>query len=314
MAIIGGHRHRDAEDGLGPDEFGERQLRPERAYSTGAHTVALAVADLNGDRAPDVATANSRASTVSLHLNRGNGTFRRRIAYGVGPAPQSVAVGDLNGDGLPDLATVNTSRSPQKKKRWFNGFSVLRNVGGGRFRLAVKRDVPGYITAALWSVAIGDLNMDGRADLVAGNADDRLRAVSVFVNRGHGRFESKLDFGSDTAASWGMHAVGVADLNRDRKPDIALVVGYRTLAVLLNRPGLCSVQPVQEQLLSLARRTLARVNCGVNVRVGHSRFFSKYYPTQTRVIRQRPRAGSVLSAGSKVNLLVSLGRKRHTRR
>src|SRR5262249_23946089 len=159
-----------------------------------AKTVSLLVADLNGDRAADVATVNYLAGTVSLHFNRGDGTLQPRKAYPAGLGPQSVAAGDLNGDGLPDLATVNSSRSPKKERSsWFNGFSVLRNLGHGHFRLALQQNLEGYITEALWSVAIGDLNVDGRADLIAGNYDDKSRAVSLFVNKGHGRFEPRLD-------------------------------------------------------------------------------------------------------------------------
>jgi len=69
----------------------------------------VAIADLNGDRKPDLATVNE-SNTVSVRLNRGR-TFQARLEYRTGIKPYSAlpsfAIGDLNGDGKPDLVTAN---------------------------------------------------------------------------------------------------------------------------------------------------------------------------------------------------------------
>ncbi len=75
--------------------------------------------------------------------------------------------------------------------------------------------------------------------------------------------------------------------------------------MLLNTPGLCTVQNVKGKTLLAAKRTIARANCRVGkIRRAYSDF------KRGRVISQKPRPGTVLPGGGKVNLVVSRGRKR----
>ena len=75
--------------------------------------------------------------------------------------------------------------------------------------------------------------------------------------------------------------------------------------MLLNTPGLCTVQNVNGKTLPAAKRTIARANC----RVGKIRRAYSKRITRGRVISQKPRPGTVLPGGGKVNLVVSRGRR-----
>jgi beta-lactam-binding protein with PASTA domain len=76
--------------------------------------------------------------------------------------------------------------------------------------------------------------------------------------------------------------------------------------VLLNTPGLCTVQDVVRQTLAAAKRTISRANCRVEkIRRAYSKTVR-----QGRVISQKPRFGAVLRGGGKVSLVVSRGRRR----
>ena len=55
-----------------------------RSYATGRAPVSVAIGDLNGDGKPDLATANCSASTVSVLLNRGDGSFQAKRDYATG--------------------------------------------------------------------------------------------------------------------------------------------------------------------------------------------------------------------------------------
>jgi hypothetical protein len=242
-----------------------------KAYATGRIPVALVVADVNGDRKPDLATGNygENENSVSVLINTGRGSFRTARDYIVGEAPGALAIGDLDGDRRPDLAAANELS---------NTVSVLLNSGDGTF--GRRTDYPTADTP--FAVAIGDLNSDGSRDLAIvnvlvhsvsvllndgdgsfrpkvdyrtgrrpqeivvgdltgdGNLDlatgNRSDTVSVLVNRGDGTFEGSLDY----QAGSGPRGIAIGDLNGDRRPDLVTAntnVDVHTLSVFINGGG-----------------------------------------------------------------------------
>ncbi|MEW6280348.1 MAG: VCBS repeat-containing protein [Candidatus Eremiobacterota bacterium] len=64
----------------------------------------VAVGDVNGDTFPDLVTLNLPASTKSVLLGNGDGTFQAAATTAAPASARSLAVGDLTGDGLADVA------------------------------------------------------------------------------------------------------------------------------------------------------------------------------------------------------------------
>lgn len=137
----------------------------------------------------------------------------------VGTAPASVAIGDLNGDGKPDLVVTNLGDKT---------VSVLLGNGDGTFTPA-----PGSPLAVGFSpvyVAIGELNGDGKPDLVVANRGSD--SVSILLGNGDGTFTAK----SPVPVGSGPTSLAIADLNRDGKPDLVVTNGgVNSVSVLLGK-------------------------------------------------------------------------------
>src|SRR5262245_13149230 len=83
-------------------------LPPRRTVlGTGAFARSVALADLDGDGANDLVTANESGRSVSVLMGQGGGRFAPAVDYAAGAGPRDIALGDLDGDTRPDVAVVN---------------------------------------------------------------------------------------------------------------------------------------------------------------------------------------------------------------
>ncbi len=83
------------------------------------------------------------------------------------------------------------------------------------------------------SVALGDLDGDGKLDIVTANSESNT--VSVLVGTGGGRFAAKVDYPCASPSAPGQrNSIALRDLNGDGKPDIVTASYYsNALSVLL---------------------------------------------------------------------------------
>ncbi len=196
------------------------------ALGTGPSSVAIG--DLNDDGIPDLAAAR-RTNVVSVLLGNGDGTFEAALHFVVGLYPSSVAIGDLDGDGNLDLAVSNSGSHNHQP----GTVSILLGNGEGNFR-APKSFAAGYHP---YSVAIGDLNRDGKPDLAVANATSGsgFGHVSILIGKGGGTFGAPrhLRVGSGLSSP---QSVAIGKLDAGPYRDLAVAPsGSNTVAVLLNR-------------------------------------------------------------------------------
>jgi predicted nucleotidyltransferase len=170
----------------------------------------IVAADMNNDNRPDVIVANYDTSQLDVFLSYDNGTFASPISFSTGTdtGPLSVAVGDFNNDSRLDILVANNKTA-----------SIVIFLGYGNGSLMNPMSYAIKTKAQPVSVDVGDLNKDGRLDIVVANYI--TGNLIIFYGVGNGRFSDQqvLPIGKVTGPVW----VHIADFNNDNRSDIAVI-------------------------------------------------------------------------------------------
>ncbi len=67
--------------------LGDGTFAAQVTYAVGSRPHSVTAADVDGDGAVDLVTANYSSNTVSVLRNLGDGTFAAQVTYAVGTAP-----------------------------------------------------------------------------------------------------------------------------------------------------------------------------------------------------------------------------------
>jgi T5SS/PEP-CTERM-associated repeat protein/uncharacterized repeat protein (TIGR03803 family) len=179
------------------------------SYAAGTNPFVVVADDVNHDGKPDLIVAmnwGNFGGPVSVLLGDGNGGFGAAKSYdlgGAGAIPEFITASDVNADGNVDLVVACEF-----------GVVVLLGDGSGGFGAAnvVARG------SNFNSVATGDVNGDGKTDIVFTDFDGYNGSVSVLLGDGGGGFGGPMRYAAGTAIStW---SVTIADMNGDGKADI----------------------------------------------------------------------------------------------
>ena len=210
---------------LTPAAFGQ-SFAPVSTYATGAGSgpYGLALGDVNGDGRPDIVSANMLSSTVGVLLGQAGGGFAAVSLYstGTGSNPSCVALADVNGDGRTDIISANVNT---------HSVGVLLGQAGG-FAPPIIYPTGPVNNPSPYGLALGDVNGDGRLDIVTANTG--TSAVAVLTGRAGGSFATATLYPFVLGDS--PYAVALGDINGDGRPDIVTANYYiHTTVVLLGQ-------------------------------------------------------------------------------
>jgi len=144
----------DGRGGLAPHQLPLRTGEPWFA----------AIADLNGDRRPDIVATHHEQSAMTVMIGDGRGGFTEANGspFNFGASLFQLIIADVDRDGKTDVVATSG-----------NSLRVLLGDGRGSFKAAASIPVgPGA-----WRIAAADLNTDGAVDLVTSNSEGNNLSV-----------------------------------------------------------------------------------------------------------------------------------------
>lgn len=181
------------------------------------------VGDFDGNSVPDVAVSIRNGQQIEVHLGQGNGAFAAVAGspFAAGGKPWVLAAADFDGNGTLDLAAPGDTS---------NAVALLSGNGLGAF--AAMAGSPLAAGAAPYGIAHGDLNGDGRPDLVVANLSGN--SLSVYLREASGFVPAPV---ATIPVGSGPFPVQLADLDEDGVLDLVVAnENDNTVSVLLGNP------------------------------------------------------------------------------
>ena len=201
-------------------------------FTTGANPRDIAVADLNRDGKPDVVVTQAMTSSIGVFFNTtptGSATpsFTARTDFATAGSPLPVAIADVNGDGRLDVLSANGGAGT------VSVFLNTTSAGGAFPTFAPRADFNSGILPGNASLKTGDINSDGRPDVVV---SDGVLLNTTPPGAASASFAAKQTL--TTGAS--PQGVALGDVNGDGRVDVVVLrPGVSSANVFINNtaPG-----------------------------------------------------------------------------
>ncbi|MBL8749022.1 MAG: VCBS repeat-containing protein [Planctomycetes bacterium] len=186
----------------------------------------VVASDLDGDGISELLCADPAANRIAVLRRGASGLFEMAYALGgpgVTDGASAVVAADIDADGRVDVACANETAGT---------IAVVLDARGRHFGAAAVPVGSAGATPSVRDVAVGDMDGDGRLDVVA-LVGSTTRHLAVFTSGADGAIPAAASLAVPLA---GGDACAVGDLDRDGDAD-AVVVGAADGVQLVRRTG-----------------------------------------------------------------------------
>jgi gliding motility-associated-like protein len=202
--------------------FDATAVGPQDKFATGQNYIYdVCGCDFDGDGKIDFAAANNNSINVSVFRNTStlNTTSFVKQDIANGYSTISTECSDLNGDGKPELVFVTNAGINEKHVFIYTNNSTIGNISFTKTDFSIPDESTGEKRNPR-KFRIGDLDGDGKRDLIIGNEKDNT--LFIYTNKstlgGAVTFDTPFEVVIPDAPNVGV--VDIADLNEDGLLDI----------------------------------------------------------------------------------------------
>jgi hypothetical protein len=182
-------------------------------YDIGRGAESMSVGDVNGDGRTDVVVANNYSDTIGIFYQNASGTLDPMVTIAT-TSSLRVRVADLNGDGRQDIVGIDWGTDIvdlflQDEQGQLSGRATYHVSHGGYDDLEV-----------------GDVNHDGRTDIVVMSGQSYISNLGVILQTPEGAFEPPVYYSvGPLSANTLTHGVAIGDVNGDGRQDVIVSYG-----------------------------------------------------------------------------------------
>jgi hypothetical protein len=161
-----------------PGEIRQESFEERVDFPTANYPASLSIADLDKDGRPDLIVSTDKSISILKNsatpgsIQPSSFSTSEILPTGFFSYYGNICVGDIDGDGKPDLAIPRTDGKSK--------IAIFKNntsIGNIKPELFLKTELDNTNVDILESLSIGDLDNDGRADLIATSFGSNLFSV-----------------------------------------------------------------------------------------------------------------------------------------